>query len=506
MSFSPIIHQRISASNQWFIQSKNKNQSAAKSCRQAVTVRSRLGSIQGLGIPLWAELKSDLRLFKSVKEDEYIAVACHTRANRQIKSDDQTRINYLHAINLRSEDWCEIERESSENSMMFGLVNPLGIDEATKSFHSSFTGEVYQIFDESLFIIGDVPETLITNDGSFTGSIEFTADGIFEATKKFFPNVVRADICEVESEWVEHKKHKGEKKRPDWLRFPPPDAPKIGILTGNSPESGMMLMDDILSLFRSKRLFEQTATDITMPSVLLYSYPNMGTTMELVERESRIWPQIEQGVLLLLNAGCRVITAACNTTAYFQKKLRALCKNHNAEFVSIVDACFAELQHENLHNNSDQNNALGLIGIGPVIDLEAGYSGYSELSDTYDFKIIGSDATELAYDIKKLGDDPNMINSVTNKFRNIISKELADADTIIIALTEASIVYRDHKSKISKKNKGDKKEKRYIDPVASLAKAVTLEYLRLGYKESKLVGLPKSYSFEPIIEAAVYGD
>lgn len=504
MSASTIINQRMTDSGQWFIQNKNKDDSVAKSCRQAVIVRNRLGSVQGLGIPLWAELKSELRLFRKQNSDSYIAIACHTRANRQLRPDDHKREDILRAVDLCVEDWTVLEREKSRDSGLFGLVNPLGIDASVKMSKPDFDGEIYQVFDESLFIKGDIPETLITNDGSYTGSIEFSADGIFEATKLYFKNVIRANVCEIESEWVEHIKHADEKKRPDWLRFPPPESPKIGILTGNSPESGVMLMDDILSLFRSSRLFEQTATDITMPPIVLYSYPNMGVTMELIEREDRIWPQLERGVLVLLEAGCKVVTAACNTTAYFQKKLRALCKAHNAEFISIVDACLLELEHEYTENHSRENKVLGLIGIGPVIDLDAGYSGYSELSDTANVKIIGSDATELAYEIKNLGDDPKLIHNVTKEFRRQIREDLAEADTVIIALTEASIVYRDHKNKISNKNNVNRNRINFIDPVASLSKAVVMEYLRIGYRESALVGLPLSYEFDSIIESAIY--
>ncbi len=258
-------------------------------------------------------------------------------------------------------------------------------------------------------------------------------------------------------------------------------------------------------MIRGKSLFQNTATDINMPEILLFSCPAMGLTMELVDRQNAIWTELESAIRQMIEAGCRLITVACNTTAYFQDKLGTMCADRGARFVSIVDACLDELHRDANPEGAASKKVIGLLGIGPVIALDEGYSGYSKLRDLGHYEIVGADATDLAYEIKKLGDDPQRIKTVTNRFRKQVREELANVDQIIIALTEASIVYRDHRNTISRKTEDKSKQIDFIDPVDSLAKRIVLLYLTNGYRASKLVGLPNDYNISPILSDAVYG-
>ncbi len=231
-----LVLERLDSSGIWYLHRENKGGLEAKSCRDAVTKRNRLGAVAGLGIPLWSELKSELRLFRRQGSNEVIALAAHCRANRQVRGGEEDRSAALEAARLVPGEWENIPRRSAGESTVFGVVNPLCVEATAAVEYPGFSGRVVQLFDETVFIDGDIPDTMITNDGSFTRSIEFVPSDLFQVVRKHFPDTYRADVCEIDPEWVEHDKHKGEKNRPDWLRFPPPKGPKIGILTGNSPE------------------------------------------------------------------------------------------------------------------------------------------------------------------------------------------------------------------------------------------------------------------------------
>jgi aspartate/glutamate racemase len=500
-----LVLERLNASGIWYLHRENKDGLEARSCRDAVTKRNRLGAVAGLGIPLWSELKSEVRLFRKRGDGEIVVVAAHCRANRQIRGGERDRSVTLEAAGLVASEWEIMPRRPAEESAVFGAVNPLCVDAIAEVEYPGFKGKVFQLFDESVFINGDIPDTMITNDGSLTKSIEFVPSDLFRAVKEHFPVTNRSDICEIDPEWVEHDRYRNQKSRPDWLRFPPPRGPKIGILTGNSPESGITLLEDILAVVRSESLFQNTATDINMPEILLYSCPAMGLTMELVDRQDSIWTELVLAIQQLIDAGCKLITAACNTTAFFQDKLGTMCADRGAKFVSIVDACLDELHKNTKQGDSSSKRLVGLLGIGPVIALDQGYSGYSKLRDSGNYEIVGADATDLAYKIKRLGDDPKKIKTVTSSFRKQVREELADVDQVIIGLTEASIVYRDHKSTISRKAEEKSKQVKFIDPVDSLSKRIVLDYLTIGYRSSKLVGLPEGYDISPILSDAVYG-
>ncbi len=501
--FQKCVLKRLSSSGIWYLHRDNKDSQHAKSCRHAVTLRNRLGAVAGLGVPLWAELKSEVRFYQESGTGEMIAVAVHCRANFVIKGNDsEDRSLILDAIELKPELWNVLPR--NDNSEVHGLVNPLCVDAITEVENPQFDGKIYQIFDESIFVSGDLPNTMITNSGSFTKSIEFIPAELFDVVKDNFPNTIRVSVCEIDPEWVEHQKHKGQKNRPDWLRFPPPKGPKIGILTGNSPESGITLMEDILAVFRRKELFKITATDINMPEIMLYSCPALGLTMELVERERAVWVEVQEAIRHMIDAGCDLVTVACNTTVHFQNELQSICKKEGVRFISIVDACLDELKRIIGPQEINSGKSIGLLGIGPVISLDDGYSGYAKLQEIGHFDIVGSDATELAYEIKKLGDDEKLIKRVASRFRNQIKEDLADVNQVILALTEASIVYRAHKNAIKAELARDDLHIDFIDPINSLAKRLVYDYLTTGYRKSELVGLPGDYDISEILFDAVY--
>jgi len=380
----------------------------AESCRDAAQKRSRLGNI---GIPLCDELKSNFGYFTDTEgKKQYVLLHC--RGNQLL---DEAKVN-----ELLGHPFCRLpEGELQEVfGLQYGIVNPL---------ISIQHEDILQVFDEATQQDLLPPYTMMTNAGHFEWGMEFRPKELLNA----LPNTQVADITSDAA----------------YIHF---QAPKIGILTGNSPESGIMLWQTINQAIREK-LGEHFLGDISFPPVFIESLPEMGLSMELDQRNTATWQTVEAGVKSLLNRGANLIAIACNTTQYFSPQLEQLCAQHGAQYVSMSQAI-----HQRL--SAQQVKEFDFIGISYVTDF-GNWSGFDQLAQQFDIKVPDpadlQAIHELAFEVKKKAVSGKGIN----KLRDLIN-EATNTNTIVIALTEISFLLASQKKK--------KSEKTYFDTLTIL--------------------------------------
>lgn len=497
---------KLRSSDIWWVERENSHRAGepqeARSCGQAVTVRNRLGSSESEGVPLWYELKSEIGEIVVESTGQRTYYAAHTRANTKL---DRTAI--LDALGIRA-----IEAEVSFNtdlggaaekkdSELFGLVNPLNVELLfAAAGRLAPAEEIVQVFDESLKLSSGYPNTLMTNIGIRTSAMEFRFREFFSLVVKHYPLSRIAKIATFDEIWLGIG---GEHKKVGWKKFPPAFGPKIGILTGNSPESGLMLWSDFLDFYRG--LFRKT-TDVMLPEVMIQSSPSMGLTMELAEREPWIRKNILADIGKLLEGGCKIVTVACNTSIYFSNEIRALCEQSGASFISIAEACVPMIKKgvedsSGSDDSSSKNGDIGLIGIGSVIDFNGGYSGYSSVLAGEDFQFAPCNGEELAWKMKDIGSDEKKITKALSDFRKLVREEFSDISVVVLALTEVSIVYRQHIAKMPSKQPD---ERVYIDPLHELSRELVRRYLEVGYRNSEVCQIPENYPVEQQLQDLVF--
>lgn len=486
--------QRLGTSNVWWKKNININDSIAESCRQAVTVRNRLGSNSTEGVPLWSEIKSEIGYVSDDKRK--ILYVSHTRANTEI---DEKKVKLIFGFDPETSSINRLlsgeDDKDRVSSPYFGLVNPFNADEIAKALgHPSQKLTVFQVLDNSLFLNAGFPNTLLTNLGSKTESLEIHASDLLAILRDNFRNVEVGDISNPCHIWLGNGIKHGNKY--EWMRFPPPTGPKIGILTGNSPESGMDLWHDILTIFR--KIYLQRASDSGMPEVIVHSLPAMGLSMELIDREELVWKHMEKAIINLLEAGCKLITVACNTTIYFEDHIGSMCTKYDAEFVSIATSCLPGILTVVKDKQGSNKRKIGLIGIGPVID-KGKYSRYRKVLEDENIVVHEFLGEELAYLMKRIGTNTEETKAAVRKFSHILRNEFEEDEVIVLALTEVSLMYREYKETIKEKYQVSNI---VIDPMKELAKAIVEKYIIKGAKESlvmqtsNLEGLEDSISLK----------
>jgi aspartate/glutamate racemase len=451
--------------------STNFEEAEARSCRQAVKVRSRVGSGGNGGIPLWAELKSFVGAVVDGDGRFVEAFAAHTRANTDF---DHTRLLEVLGYDASAHSVEELAGEDGDDGQTpdvrtwFGLVNPFDVDLVISDLTRRPTelADIRQILDDTIALDGGIPDTMTTNLGARTRAMELAPADLIWAVQAVSPQAVSASVSVPSPIWLglagAHPKHY-------WLQLPPASGPKIGILTGNGPDSGRALWQDLLE---SLRTAYELLPDVLMPAVVVNSVPAMGLSMELVQREEAVERAVLGGITELLDVGCELITIACNTTIYFRDHIVELCRQRGAEFVSIAEASVRAL--ENARSNAQ---VVGLVGIGPVIDIEGQYSGYRAPLEEHGFEVVPCDGLALAYSVKSKGDDdPRLIT----EFRSLMHPL---PKVVILALTEVSMLYRRHIAKSSTKRPDPHV---YIDPLGELGRELAYRYLVRGYLESEV--------------------
>lgn len=377
----------------WHIITRN---SRSTSCKDAASRRVRLGSV---GIPLFDELKTMLCLAESSR-GQTVAVLVHCRAHEQVDLSAVQRVLELDTLPRRASR----DELASFPSIEYGTVNPFS---EAKNF--------VQVFDEGVLDKYTAPHTMMTNVGEFTWAVEFKASDLLRALCEEGVNVKVGGITAREL----RRAHR---------------LPSFGIVTGNGPDSGMALWRGLNGeIHRRLEAGQRMRGDLSYPKVVLHSLPEMGLSMELASRAEEVWVELEQAVSSMLQAGVSHVTLACNTTPYFDDRIRALCAQHNATFVSVVDAL------EDVVMRSEVKEAT-LLAIPPVAEMGE-WSCFSRFRDR-GFVPVGATVTdavqELGYLMKRL-DSNNADTRALNKLQHILRSGVTTT-WVVIALTEISIL------------------------------------------------------------------
>lgn len=391
----------------WHLRSTNPE---VRSCREAAENRWRLGD---RGIPLCDELKSAIGKVTG-PQARYVAVHC--RGHQYI---DDAKLERLLGGEFRRLGESELRNEFG---LEYGRVTPFGLARAAP---------ILQLFDQTLLERYFAPYTMMTNLGSLTEAVELEIRELYEA----LPDTRVADVVRDGDAGI-------------------PREHTVGILTGNGPESGMLLWEFINESIRTRgdRRFRG---DVAFPRVVVESVPTMGLSMELPDRLDEVRPVVLGGAERLCRAGASVVGIACNTTQYFGQDVAAVCAEHGAEFVSLVDETAARLRRERV-------TSCDFFGISAVSDF-GGWSAFTPLQREVELVRPPSREVEqinaVAFSVKQRGIDGRAVN----RLRDLVNNA-ARTETIVIALTELSAVLRHHP-----KNKGDK---RIVDTLEVLGAAI----------------------------------
>jgi len=431
----------------WWQLSRNHE---AFSCRDAARKRWRLGHE---GIELWNELKSFFGRFRNASGREQYFMA-HCRADRILNIGRLGQALKAQGVPERLDD-----EEVQRLGLRYGLVNPF---ETWK--HSAYemdgpllTAPVLQVFDTELIHRLGVPGNVMTNAGELTWAVEFDIVDLLEK----MDHTIVADVADLNRE----------NEREVWGAR---DQPSIGILTGNSPESGMHLWTEVNRRVR-EILGSLSCGDVSMPPVTVFSLPALGLTMELDRREQEIWPHLRKAVVDACRSGVQVLAIACHTTHYFTPQIRKICDEYGTEFLSMAEVLAQWLRHQGLQE-------IALVGIRYVSELGP-WSAYRdplggirvERPTERAKQLLG----ELAYQVKAEGPS----ESGLNRLRDVLRSEVA-SDTVVLALTELSIL-------LSFQRKKGKSGRLLIDPLALYAEALACRYLGLPFPREEAVEAAK---------------
>jgi aspartate racemase len=400
--------------NIWHVVSENPE---VRSCADAAQNRKRLGDV---GIPLFDELKSGVGAFASAEGRRYVAVHC--RGNQKLDGDK--------LCNLLGAPYERLPGPELEEAFAasYGRVNP---------FSLARRADVRQIFDDSVLKTYFPPYTMMTNLGDHRFAIEFNPADVVAVC----PGAIVADVVQDRTRHI-------------------PTVHRIGILTGNGPESGMLLWQRINALIREhpSKLFEG---DLSFPKVFIVSLPEMGLSMELAIRVDAVRPVVLGGVRQLCESGATLVAIACNTTQFFADEAEKECARFGARFIRTADVTAQYLKEQ-------QITIFDFLGINAVADF-GGWSGYGQTFAGFDVH-KPSVATlekikEVAYDVKK-----EIISAKTiNKFRNLIQR--TETNAVVLALTELSLVYNDQKL-------GKRSSKTIVDTVELVARRLSDIYIQ----------------------------
>lgn len=421
----------------WWQLSRNHE---AFSCRDAARKRWRLGHE---GIEIWNELKSYFGRFRNANNREQYFMA-HCRADRILNL-----VRLGEALKAQREPVRLDDEELQKLGLRYGLVNPF---ETWK--YSAYamdgpllTAPVLQVFDRELTQRLGVPGTVMTNAGDLTWAVEFD---VIDLIGKIDHSLV-ADVTDPDPE--NESQLWGARQQPS-----------IGILTGNNPESGMHLWNDVNRRVR-EILGSLSCGDVSMPPLTVFSLPALGLTMELDRREEEIWPHLRKAVVDACRSGVQVLAIACHTTHYFTPQIRKICDEYGTEFLSMAEVLAQWLRHQGIQE-------IALVGIRHVSEMGP-WSAYREPLQGIRVEQPTERAKqlldELAYQVKAEGPKGTGLN----RLRDILRQEVA-SDTVVLALTELSIL-------LSLQRKKGKSGRLLIDPLGLYAEALARKYLGLPF-------------------------
>jgi aspartate racemase len=376
----------------WCLLGRN---SRATSCRDAANRRYRLGK---LGIPLEDELKSFLGSYAG-PDGRRCYVAVHCRGNLSLD---------MGKVRTALGESGNVERLSTANSTedeaegLYGLINPF-------TLAGGFRGQpVIQVFDRTVLDFRGLPNTMMTNAGDRTWAVEFRPRDVIDA----LGNLARvADVTEA----------------PPGRREGPVG---IGIITGNAPDSGIILWQHI-NRRAQEVMGRRFQGDLSYPPVSVRSVPGLGLSMELDKRTEQVWEQLEPAVRSLCEEGVRLLCLACHTNHYFTERIREVAAGHGAIFISVAETVGEWARH-------NQVPELTLVGISYVAELGE-WSAYRHLKGITKVEPLSEKGLEriheLGYQVKREG----ATEAGRSKLRSILNDE-AHTSHVVIALTELSIL------------------------------------------------------------------
>lgn len=419
----------------WHQLSRNRK---ATGCREAASVRQCLGQE---GIPLSREMKSNLGYFVDEANKKF-PVVLHCRGNEQI---DFEKVRLALGFNGNFERSVVEEDKSLDDS--YGLINPFELELDSRS------GELtVQVFDRGLLDHTFLPHTLVTNAGDRTWAVEFQVESLIDC----IPNR-RLFVDDIVEDKVDER------------------HPNIGILTGNGPESGALLWQTITENVR--KLQEPLSGDVYLPKVFVRSAPAMGLTMELRSRSQQVWEEIKPELEALCEqiakgneSAKNLLAVACNTTPFFDSRIREIALKYDVEYVSIVDSV-------NDYVDAEQITEFVLLGIGYVLDED--FSGYRRFltDDLFKVKTLSEDSisriNELAYLVKR----GSNIDRCFTKFMDIVKHNTDESgEKVVVALTEISVILEQKKDTLAKWRKRGKTKNDIIDSVDLYGQRIAQEF------------------------------
>jgi len=397
----------LESKNIWHILSSNPK---VVSCKDAATNRNRLGN---RGIPIFDELKSELGFFID-KENKKQKVLVHCRGNQKL---DRLKISGV----LNS----EYQRITSSKGVK-GLINPFG-----EQFRN-----LLQIFDISTTKRFHPPYTMMTNAGDFEYALEFEVNSLIDSLEKTqIEDIIRVDNY---NNYIRHK---------------------IGILTGNGPDSGILLWKKVNESVEEKLGDRFFKGDLSYPEIIVASIPDMGLSMELDKRGNATENMVIKSTVDLCKNGITLMCIACNTTQYFKDKIENICKLYSVRFISIPDVITDYLK-------KNQVGLFDFFGISHVVDLE-NLSAFKDLYEQYTIPELSVDVinkiSDMAFAVKG-----KKLNKARGSLINLI-KNNTQHDTIIVALTEISMILSEYKDII--------RNKIVVDSLQLLANQVATVYV-----------------------------
>jgi aspartate/glutamate racemase/prolyl-tRNA editing enzyme YbaK/EbsC (Cys-tRNA(Pro) deacylase) len=372
------------------------------SCPDAANKRWRLGH---RGIPLCDELKSRVYSYVTGAGANGVVIA-HCRGDRLI---NEARL----ATTLgATEKVVEVPASTLEaaTQMAYGTVNPF-IGWRSRSRLVTPIGEIVQVFDAQVLDEVGVPGTMMTNAFERTWAVEFHVREVLRR----LDHVV------------------GEISEPNPKVAPRPysivNPQTIGILTGNAPESGILLWQYVNRRVRDI-MGDACLGDVSMPRMIVHSLPEMGETMELGKRSRDVWKAIAVGIENLCASGADLLSVACNTTQYFTEGIRELADRRGAEFLSIPETVASYLAEKKIKR-------VGLLGIRYVIDLDH-WSAFGRALSGVDIELPTAAqqliTEEIAYKVKTDGPSGRPASRL-----HMLLKDM-EAQDVILGLTELSML------------------------------------------------------------------
>ena len=198
--------------------------------------------------------------------------------------------------------------------------------------------DILHIFDTTIQEEYFPPFTMMTNATHFEWGIEFRPKELINVLK----NVKVSNIITNETK-PRVKRH------------------IVGILTGNGPDSGIMLWNEINNNVR-KSLKRHFLGDLSYPKIIIKSVPEMGLSMELEHRIIKTKDIVLRSIESLCKQGATLVCIACNTTQYFADEINLICDKYDAEYISMPDVVDDFLQEKEI-------NHFDFLGIKYVTDF-----------------------------------------------------------------------------------------------------------------------------------------